>query len=54
MYLSSLAVRTLGSNSRKTDLIIDWLFGFTKFRVLSFTRFVKTYLRKRFILGMSE
>lgn len=52
--MRSLDVMTLGSDPGKTDVITDSLFGFTKFRILSFMRFVKTYLRKRFILGMSE
>lgn len=52
--MSSLGVMTLGSNFRKIDLIIDWLFGFTKIRILSLMRIVKTYLRKRFIFGTSE
>lgn len=43
-----------GSNFRKIDWNSDQLFGFTKIRILSLMRFVKTYLRRRFISGMSE
>lgn len=54
LYLSISDVMAIGCNSRKIDFISDWLFGFTKIRILSLLRFVKTCLRTRFIFGMSE
>lgn len=53
MYLSSLGAMALGSNSRKFGLI-GYLINFIEIKTLLLKRFVKTFLRKRFISGMSE